>query len=85
MCVVATYLPMLALLIDFSLNRLTLSYKHLIVVTLVLALYILSTFIGSVVQSRPAYGNHLGYLTHKNFDWDVIRASPENVNNLWAQ
>lgn len=83
-CVVATYLPMLALVIDFSLNRVTLSYKHLIIVTIVLALYILSTFIGSFVQSRPAYGNHLGYLQHKNFDWDERRNYPENKGSKWA-
>ena len=46
----ATYVPLPVLLLDFSLNRLTTSYKHLLVHILFFVLYFFITFIGSLIQ-----------------------------------
>jgi hypothetical protein len=48
--IMATYVPLPILLLDFSLNRLTTSYKHLLVHILFFLFYFLITFIGSLIQ-----------------------------------
>lgn len=67
--------PALALLSDFFTNRLVMSYKHLIVNVVFLALYLFLTFLGSTAQNRPVYGNHLGYLPHNNFQYQYNKPS----------
>lgn len=49
------------LLIDLSMNQLVFSYKHLISNVVLLGLYFLITFVGSTVQNRPVYANHLPF------------------------
>lgn len=44
---IATYLPVFVLLVDFSMNKLALSYRHLLTNILILGLYFLITFVGS--------------------------------------
>jgi hypothetical protein len=57
----ATYTPMGVLLIDFAMNKIPLSYRHLLVNLLVLGLYFFIAFIGSTIQDRPIYPNFLAF------------------------
>jgi len=72
----ATYVPLPVLLLDFSLNRLTTSYKHLLVHILFFLLYFFITFIGSLIQQRPVYAHHLAYKGsyEGNYDWEQAYA-----------
>ena len=44
--------------------------------------YIFVAFVGSFVQLRPVYGDHLGFLPHKNFNWEASRKT--YTNDQWA-
>jgi len=58
---IATYFPIVVLTIDFLVNRIVFSYKHLLFNILTFLLFVFATFIGSVAQDRPAYANHLAF------------------------
>ena len=58
---IASYTPILVLFIDFVMNKLVISYKHLITNVVLLGFYFLGTFFGSLIQGRPIYANHLAY------------------------
>jgi hypothetical protein len=72
----ATYVPLPVLLLDFSLNRLMTSYKHLLVHILFFLFYFLITFLGSLIQQRPIYAHHLAYkgIYQGNYDWNQAYA-----------
>lgn len=77
---VSVIAPLVALTSDFLCNRLVMSYKHLIVNILFTALYLFLSFLGSIAQNRPIYGNHLGYLPHDNFKYQYV-----TVENDWQK
>lgn len=54
--VLATYTPMVVLILDLSINRIPIAFKHLALTIGLLALYFLVTLIGSSIQDRPVYG-----------------------------
>lgn len=70
---VATYFPMFALLVDFTMNRLVLSYKHLIVNLIILGLYFFVAFVGSMIQDRPIYANHLPFKKNYGNNYDLSK------------
>lgn len=46
--VIATYISILALMLDFAFNRINVSYRHLIINILMYTIYIFMAFIGSI-------------------------------------
>jgi len=81
---IATYFPMLVLVVDFLINSVVFSYKHLLTNVVFFLFYIFITFIGSTIQNRPIYANHLAFRgTYGNnyqmpsgnaTDWAVVTA-----------
>eukprot|EP00347_Sterkiella_histriomuscorum_P010834 403374747 len=71
----AVIMPLIALIVDFLLNRLVMSHKHVMINLLVCVLYIFLSFLGSVAQQRPIYGHHLGYFAHSDFKYEYVVVS----------
>ena len=67
---VAGTVPLIALTIDFIFNNLVFGHHHIIVNLVVTFIYLFAAFIGSAVQRRPVYANHLGFFTHRGIDWN---------------
>lgn len=70
---IATYFPMLVLVVDFMINSVVFSYKHLLINVLFFLFYIFITFIGSTIQDRPIYSNHLAFRSTYGSDYDMPR------------
>ena len=66
------------------------SYRHLAINFIVLTLYFIITFLGSLFQGMPVYGDNLGYYRHNNFNFaeqfDLVNKICENEENMncWA-
>ena len=58
---IATYFPILVLSVDLIINRVALSYKHLLTNLVVFFLYLFTAWIASLLQNRPTYANHLAF------------------------
>ncbi|CDW90199.1 UNKNOWN [Stylonychia lemnae] len=65
-------MPLVALIVDFFINRLVMSQKHMILTVLLTVLYIFLSFLGSLAQNRPVYGDHLGYVAHDDFKYEYM-------------
>ena len=63
---IATYFPILVLSVDLVINRIALSYKHLLTNLIVFLLYVSCAWIASLLQNRPTYANHMAF--KKNYD-----------------
>jgi hypothetical protein len=58
---IATYFPIVVLTIDFLVNSIMFSYKHLLQNIVAFLLFVFASFLGSIAQDRPAYPNHLAF------------------------
>ena len=73
---------MVVLIIDFLMNRLVSSYKHLLFGLIFLGFYIFVAFIGSVIMDRPIYGNNLAF--KENYGNNYVY--PEELNDTaWVK
>ena len=87
---IATYFPILVLSVDMIINRVALSYKHLLTNIIVFLLYIFSAWIASLLQNRPTYANHLAFketygnhFTYVEKDSWTISTANNCLNNVF--
>ena len=61
--------------IDLMLNRLVLSYKHLLTTLVIFFLYLFGAYVGTQIQSRPIYAGHLAFQSRytNNYDYENSR------------
>lgn len=63
----AHIVPLLALMIDFALNRLVMAYWHVLISIALTGLYFFGTYVGQLAQQTKAiYLHHLSWMTDKN-------------------
>lgn len=79
---VASYFPILVLLIDFSMNKLIVSLRHLVTNFLILALYFFVAFLGSEIQNRPIYANHLAFRGRYGNNYNY--GNHNTTGDVWA-
>lgn len=71
-------LPIVTLFIDFSLNALNVSLKHLLLPSLTIFSYYIFVVVGTYFGNPNwVYGTHLGLYEHSNYDWNSF----ENPND----
>lgn len=73
---VSVIISPIVLLLDFALNRLVVSMKHLLLNVFLMGLYLLISFIGAFAQGRPVYGNNLGFQNHNGYNWPLFIDPP---------
>ena len=72
---IATYFPMLVLVVDFIINSVVFSYNHLVTNVIFFLFYIFITFIGSSIQDRPIYANHLAFRSTYGSNYSMPRGN----------
>lgn len=72
---------MFVLIVDFLICRVVFAYRHIIYSAFILGIYFLLTFVGSMIQSRPIYANHLAF--QENYSNNYNQAIPVNASDFF--